>query len=118
MQIMFRWPVIFFLFSFFLYLSAALKPSFIKTISSGRVHSIENWIPDDHVQRLRELFTQLQGEGLFQASGLSYSEPYTQDNNAERLVCDEIPEHYLDNPDLSDLTDLIDALRVEVPVDP
>jgi hypothetical protein len=44
-----------------------------KDIFQGRVHVIENWIPEKQLDELRELCFLLEKNGLFKPSGLSYT---------------------------------------------
>lgn len=86
-----------------------------KTIQSGGVYSIDNFISDVSVQELREFVDRMKNKGYFSPSGLSYAS--TSDYGlattkiTNRLVCDEIPEHYIDNPALLEIADRIDSLR-------
>jgi hypothetical protein len=92
-----------------------LNPSFARTIALGNVFSIDGWIPCSEVAKLREFCSQLKEEGHFEASGLSYAEtPQILESSADRLVCDEIPEKYINDEIFSRLDDRIDALRIEV----
>jgi hypothetical protein len=92
-----------------------LSPSFARIIALGNVFSIDGWIPCSEVARLREFCSQLKEEGHFEASGLSYAEtPQNLGSSSDRLVCDEIPEKYINNEIFSRLDDRIDALRIEV----
>ena len=109
------WLTVFFLCLYVTVNSLRSKPSLLSVISAGKVYSIDNWIPDKQVSLLRDFCSQLQKEGLFQASGLSYAEPSSGESiTTERLVCDEIPSHHLDNKALNDLTDKIDEIRKEI----
>ena len=95
--------------------SFSLKWSLLKAISTGRVHSIEGWVSDVQLQKLRALCFQIQKEGYFESSGLSYAETLSPQNaTSERLVCDEIPSHYLKNKSFNQLIDQIDQLRMEI----
>ena len=109
------WLTVFLLYLYVTVNSLRSKPSLLSVISAGKVYSIDNWIPDKQVSLLRDFCSQLQKEGLFQASGLSYAEPSSGESvTTERLVCDEIPSHHLDNKALNELIDKIDEIRKEI----
>lgn len=92
-----------------------LNPSFVRTIASGNVFSIDGWISSSEVAKLREFCCQLKEGGHFEASGLSYAEtPKSVGSSSDRLVCDEISAKYSNDEIFTRLDDRIDALRIEV----
>ena len=110
-----RWSTCFILFLYITDGSLNVKSPLLKAISSGRVFAIEGWIPHDQLQKLRVICFQLQKEGFFESSGLSYADtPSAQNITSERLVCDEIPRHYLENESISQLIDQLEKFRIEI----
>ena len=110
-----HWSTCFLLILYVIESSLSIKSPLLKAISSGRVFAIEGWVPDDQLQKLRDICFQLQREGFFESSGLSYAETLSAQNiTSERLVCDEIPRHYIENESISQLIDQLHKLRNDI----